>query len=504
MQVLGHVGEPENAATLYAVGTSCMLRRPLGAEIVAPSSAGKSHLSDTVLGLFPSEIIDRATSASEHALYYKTCDLRHKIVVRAERDLRAEEQFGSLAFRELMSSGYVERDVVLKNPSTNGFETRKISVEGPVAYVETTTSTKRLDEDESRMVRLVSDESPEQTARVHWQTARDAAHPAAKVETERERVRAMWRALHLLVRREALGDRPLQVVVPYAEQIATGFPKGSLRTRRLLPQVLALVKVVALLRVRHHTIREDCEDRILEADQEDYRQARVLARPLVQRALARLDEKTVELLRLLRGECPRPRQFTTQDAARLQGMSERDGTIATQEAGGGRTPRTPRPGEGRSRGSSVAGSSGTARPTIGKTTRTPSPTSRFGASFRVSSRATVPRESAWGAGERRLAKPGRTWPKPGSSGFPVALERGEPVSQAGERARGRETRNLGRRGNRGYGPRRRLGGRSLERRGRLPPRAPLRPGRRGRRARRPTLRARHRVRSPRRAAPDAP
>lgn len=416
IEILGHVGEPLNAKTLYVVLTSCLLRKPLGGEVVAASAAGKSHLVETELDLLPTEYVDRATSASQLALYYKTNDLRHCIVVRAERDLAAEKEFGSVAFRELMSHGRLERDVVVQDPATGEYGTRKVVVEGPVAFVETTTSAHRLDEDESRMVRIYSDESETQTKLVQQQIAREFQTSAADRERQRDRILQIWRAVHLILRNEALGEQPLSVVVPYAETIARLFPTRSLRTRRLLGQILTIVQVVALIRLRHHTVDEARGIRTLPADERDWREAHPIVCMVLRRALAEMDEGAASLLRQLRDKYRDGVEFTVADAMALGGVSDRTarkriGTLArcgyveSDEEGhhGGRGKRA-----------KYRLVPGTAEPDAEATLPMELPSQE---SFPGFSEGGAPGTSRSGGGEFDDPKPGKTRNKPGNPGF---------------------------------------------------------------------------------------
>jgi hypothetical protein len=64
----GVVGERQTAQILYLVVTSRLLKRPASAVVKAPSSAGKSFVSERVLTFFPSEAYYALSSMSERAL----------------------------------------------------------------------------------------------------------------------------------------------------------------------------------------------------------------------------------------------------------------------------------------------------------------------------------------------------------------------------------------------------------------------------------------------------
>lgn len=110
-ETLGIVGEADLATTVYLVGTSRLLDKPLAAVIQAPSSTGKSFVAEQVVDLMPPDAVVAATAFSSKSLYYtKRGGLKHKLVFLAERQ-HARARSGSpaanatLALRELLSKG---------------------------------------------------------------------------------------------------------------------------------------------------------------------------------------------------------------------------------------------------------------------------------------------------------------------------------------------------------------------------------------------------------------
>ena len=65
--LLGVAGEKELSATVYLVGCSRLLERPLNAIVQGPSSSGKSYVIDNVAELFPPEAVIRATQMTPQA-----------------------------------------------------------------------------------------------------------------------------------------------------------------------------------------------------------------------------------------------------------------------------------------------------------------------------------------------------------------------------------------------------------------------------------------------------
>lgn len=290
---LGHAGEPENARTIYVAMFSSLLSKALGVGIVATSSAGKTHLVETVKQLFPAAVILEITSFSPKALYYLK-DLRHKIIIVGERDLQAEGEFGSLAFRELMSKAYLSRAIPVKNEATGEFETIVCETFGPAAYIDTSTSGVRLDEDENRLLAVVSDESEEQTTRVHSTRAKGEDRRYMRKLRRRELLARGFQLYYLLIRRRVLQHR-LQVIVPFAKQIAEQLPNRPVKVRRMYEQILGIVRTVALIRGPHHRARKDADGHYIEADMEDWKQAVGIVQQQLP-SLAPVDSKATKLL----------------------------------------------------------------------------------------------------------------------------------------------------------------------------------------------------------------
>jgi hypothetical protein len=78
---LGHVGEPRAAKLLYLIVTTRIQDRIVSAVVKGPSSAGKSHLVERVLRLFPPSAYHALSAMSERALAYDRTDLSHRHLV---------------------------------------------------------------------------------------------------------------------------------------------------------------------------------------------------------------------------------------------------------------------------------------------------------------------------------------------------------------------------------------------------------------------------------------
>ena len=127
---------------------------------------------------------------------------------------------------------------VQNNPGK--WETALIQQEGPIAYVESTTLGIRdiFDEDRTRFVLLSADESQEQTAAVITELAQ-----AVSVPGEPDTVDSII-ALHHTAQRLLV---PLDVVVPFAEELTPCLPKERLEARRSFRHLISFIQAVALL-----------------------------------------------------------------------------------------------------------------------------------------------------------------------------------------------------------------------------------------------------------------
>jgi len=215
---LGLVGESDNGELVYVTGTSRLLREPLRLIIQGPSSSGKSEIPRRVVPMFPPDAVVEATSITPNALYYlPPGSLEHKIIVAGERKHRADDEAAdqTAALRQLISEGRITKIVTVRNG--NQFETVTIEQNGPVAYVETTTSNSIFSEDLNRCVLLRTDDSPYQTKRILLAVARRYSAETTDDDTQ------------TILRRHREFQQALEyckVVIPYAEKLAARMYSG--------------------------------------------------------------------------------------------------------------------------------------------------------------------------------------------------------------------------------------------------------------------------------------
>jgi len=162
---LGYVRERKNKLLLYLVMTSRLMESPLHAIAVSRSGAGKSQLAEVTESLCPPEGVVSVSDLSAQALFfYGEGDLKHCLIVIGEH---AGSEAAEYPLRELISRKSITKAVPMKDPSTGQIKTVSITVEGPIALIETTTSDEINAENLNRCFVLSIDESEEQTRVIH-------------------------------------------------------------------------------------------------------------------------------------------------------------------------------------------------------------------------------------------------------------------------------------------------------------------------------------------------
>ena len=263
-------GERKLAQTLYMVGTSRQLTKPLNCIVQGQSSTGKSHTIAQVASVFPPEAVVVATQFTPQALFHmEPGSLMHRFVVAGERsriqnDDRAE---ATRALREMQSEG---RLIKLMPCKIDGeIRTVPIRQEGPIAFCESTTLNNVFGEDANRCIMAVTDERAEQTRSILEKIGADfeGQTPPGEADAVRQRHHAIQRML-----------KPLTIVIPYASKLASMIAAERVEARRAGPQLFSMIQASALL---HQYQRQVDEHGRLIADFQDYIVAHhLLAGPL--------------------------------------------------------------------------------------------------------------------------------------------------------------------------------------------------------------------------------
>ncbi len=313
ISALGVAGEGELVATIYLVGVSRLLPKPLSVIVQAPSSTGKSYTVEKTTSPFPPETIIHATSLTANALYYMPPgSLRNKLVVAGERSRRQDDDTAEVtrALREMQSAGRLTKAVPQKNKDGK-IETEIIVQEGPIGYIETTTLSQIFDEDLNRCLLLHADERESQTRNIVGRLAKGysgAIRPNTQAILDRH---------HALQR--MLQQRP--VAVPFAEQLAERFPTERVEARRAFPHLIGMIQACALL---HQYQRQIDADGQIVATVQDYEMARHLCRsPLARQLGGKINDSTIRYHERLVKWAGDGRTFSTTEAYKADRVSDR-------------------------------------------------------------------------------------------------------------------------------------------------------------------------------------
>jgi hypothetical protein len=271
---VGVVGEEVLGITLYIQGVSRLLHDPVSIIIQGTSSSGKSYIIIRVARLFPPGEVVFATDITPNALYYMPPGaLMNKWVVAGERtrDEDPEKADGKRALREMISASYLSKMIPLKQ-GDGSFVSVLLEQHGPIAFVESTTATRLLDEDANRCMLLSTDETPEQTGRI----VKAAAAAAREDQPNTARIVLVHQALQLLLHR-------VNVRVPFADTIAAAMPTQRPEARRAINQVISVIRAVAVLHQRQRQEGQVNDGDPIDATIDDY----VVARRLLSGPLGR-------------------------------------------------------------------------------------------------------------------------------------------------------------------------------------------------------------------------
>ncbi len=289
-QFLGVVGERLLITILYLVMTSRLTDEPLFCCIKGESSAGKSYTAGIVASLCPKEDLREFSRVTAQALYHVESDyLKHKLLLMREH---VGGEAADYSIRTMLSESGLELLSSVKGKDEK-WTSENVTVEGPLAYVETTTEIELNPENETRLVEVWPDESEGQTLAIHDYQRMLSTEEGLREEPQRfATIRKHQNAQRLL-------DGDLRVVIPYAKLLV--FPYTLTRHRRDNDKFLRLIRIVAFLHqyrkvARTVTATGGQTMQVIDADVEDYEVAYRLARPLFGRTLDELDKRGRELL----------------------------------------------------------------------------------------------------------------------------------------------------------------------------------------------------------------
>jgi DNA primase len=328
IEVLGYVGEEHAKLLVYLIGISRKLPKPLSGIILSQSGVGKSSLTELVEQLTPPEDVMLFTRITPQALIYMIDNvLKGKLIIVEER---VGAEGAEYSIRVLQSRQRLTQAVPVKDPITGQMTTQIISVEGPVAYLETTTDPKINHENATRCFEITLDESEEQTRRIQdFQRSQRLPSRQNRNRLAEEVKRRHHQAQRLL--------EDVLIFIPYAQHLI--FPTKKLRTRRDHERFLCLIEAIAFLHQhqRERGVTEDGSSYIL-ANLEDYRLAYELAKDVLAATLHELTKSARELWDIIRAwvlregpENLRLFDFTRKDLRVLTGIEDHQLRSSIQE-----------------------------------------------------------------------------------------------------------------------------------------------------------------------------
>ena len=262
---MGYVREKKNKILLYLVMTSRLMETPLHVILVSRSGAGKSLLVELTEEFCPPEELQSVSDITQEALYYFDQDgLKHRFVVIGEKE---GSEGADYPLRELISKRSISKAIPMKDQVTGKIKTVNITVDGPIALAETTTSSFVNPENLNRCFVIGIDESEEQTKLIHELQRKNYTLEGL---TRKKELAAITEK-HIYAQRLL---KKVQVVNPFAQLLS--FPTATLRTRRDHDKFLRLINVVCFLhqyqrKAKRKQLEGGEEIEYLECALEDYR-----------------------------------------------------------------------------------------------------------------------------------------------------------------------------------------------------------------------------------------
>lgn len=303
----GYVGEEMNLLTGYIACTSRLLSKPLHVLYQSSTAAGKTTLMKAAVGMMPPEVVFGYSAVSPKALQYmQERDMRHSIFL-LEEDRRLDDQAREM-IKLLKTEGRSSSMITIKDPQTGMMTAVDFFVEGPLAFLMTTTALSTDEEQSNRDLVCSADESKEQTGRI-LAMQRLVRTLEGRVILERK---AELQKLHQNAQRLL---RPLVVMNPYAPYMT--FPEHAHRLRRDHEKYLGIIEAVTLLHQYQRPVRtrkkaDGTLEEYIETTLEDIEAANRIAVFVLGRSL---------------DECPaHTRGFLDQAAALVEAEAQKNGT----------------------------------------------------------------------------------------------------------------------------------------------------------------------------------
>jgi hypothetical protein len=306
---MGIVSEEDNKVLIYLIATSRKMRNPLGATVKASSSAGKNNLIGKVASLMPPEDVRDLSYMSAKALLHVPSDwAKHKLLMITE--IVGKEQAEYL-IRVFQSEGKVRSAVTVREHESGPFKVVEKEVEGPAAYLDTTTKYETHPENATRVFEIYLDESEEQTKAIMRQQAKEAGTEKFRIAEEREKITKIHRNAQRLLK------PGLNVIIPYADLIE--FPTEHVRGRRDFPKLLSLIQVIAFLHQYQRKVNTCQDQEYIEAELVDYDLAYNLVKQTFMDTLDDLDKRSRSVYEKVAESVEEDEEFTRDYVAQVCG-----------------------------------------------------------------------------------------------------------------------------------------------------------------------------------------
>jgi len=281
LQKTGVVGEEINLKTLILCYTSRLFDKSIHPIVHGASSSGKSYIANQALKFIPQEEIIKTSFLTPKALAHMKDNIDHKILLIQEQEGAKGSDY---SLRTAISEGEIKILVTEKNETTGAFETneKKVSATGLVTVV-TTTRDRVHFENETRLIDLYSDESPQQTKKIIQSLAN------SRINDDLEKEFRNWQAGLTQLKK-------YQICNPFAPVLAEDFSSDKVRARRDFYKLLALINSHCLL---NQFTREVNQDGQLSSTIDDFKAVYELAMETLSRSYIELSKNQESVFEII-------------------------------------------------------------------------------------------------------------------------------------------------------------------------------------------------------------
>ncbi|GAB9076954.1 hypothetical protein BDS110ZK23_24550 [Bradyrhizobium diazoefficiens] len=260
----GFAGSTNNPLMVYLSTLTRMFDDPVSAVIKGRSSSGKSFALHAGLRYVPDAAYHLLHGLSSKSLLHAAKhNLKNRFLIIQEAAGFGSEGWPFL--RQMLTEGKLNYMTVKQ--TREGHEGAVLAtVEGPMGVLMTTTQASLHGEEETRLLSLYADQSPEQIREALMMNARKSIRPTPEDLSR-------WHALH-----DWVCSGNTSVEIPYVETLLSKLPTSYPRVLRDTPKLIALIRAHAML----HQMSRDCRAGSIIATFEDY----ASVYPLVEEALS--------------------------------------------------------------------------------------------------------------------------------------------------------------------------------------------------------------------------